>query len=133
MDIKQKTYKNKKDTNFLIEKSEYNQVVSNHRYFFSPSSIETLLLERELDKRKIEYIKNDVSTRSASIAYSFFEKDIDSVDSILNQIGKESNEYEKRKEKKNKKQKVSPKIKQKRIAIGLLLGLLIFIAISLIF
>jgi hypothetical protein len=123
---------------FVIKQTESeaatddNQAVSNQRYFFSPSSPTTLKFERKLNKRKIQYLKNQVSILTSDIAYSFFEKDIEIVNSIFDEIEKESNEYEKRNKDRKKRQKVSPKARQKRIAFGLLLVLLTFIIISLI-
>lgn len=121
---------------FVIKQTEIttddNQAVSNQRYFFSPSSPTTLKFERELNKRKIQYLKNQVSILTSDIAYSFFEKDIQIVNSIFDEIEKESNEYEKSKKDRKKRQKISPKKRQKRIAIGLLIVLLTFIIISLI-
>ena len=109
-----------------------NQSVSNHRCYFSQGSLEAIKFERELDKRKIQYIKNDVSIRISYVAYSFFEKDIEVVSSILDKFDKENNEYEQRKKDRKKRQKISPKTRQNRIAMGLVLVLLTFILISLI-
>lgn len=109
-----------------------NQSVSNHRCYFSQGSLEALKFERELDKRKIQYIKNDVSIRISYVAYSFFEKDLEEVGSILDKFEKENNAYKQQKKDRKKKQIISPKTRQKRIAIGLLLVLLTFILISLI-
>lgn len=109
-----------------------NQSVSNHRCYFSQGSLEALKFERELDKRKIQYIKNDVSIRISYVAYSFFEKDLEEVGLILEKFDKENNKYEQRKKDRKKKQKISPKTRQKRIAIGILFVLLTFILISLI-
>ncbi|MEI8274218.1 MAG: hypothetical protein WCG08_16515 [Paludibacter sp.] len=114
------------------EETEDNQAVSNYRYFFDPSSLDTLKFERELDKRKIHYIKNDTSIRISYVAYSFFEKDLEIVNSIFDEIKKESYDYGRRQKDSKKRQKISPKTRQKRIAIGLLLVLLTFILFSLI-
>lgn len=122
--------KEEKETDFIIKETVDDQMVSNHRYFFSPSSLEALKFEKELDKRKIQYIKNHASIQMNNLAYSFFEKDIEIVNSIFNEIEKESLKYEQRKKK--KRQKISPKTRQKKIAVGLLLVLLTFILISLI-
>ncbi|HET7733692.1 MAG TPA: hypothetical protein VFK73_07620, partial [Paludibacter sp.] len=83
-----------------MAKTEDNQIVSNHRYFFSPNSIEALKFEKELDKRKIQYLNNQVSIRTSDVAYSFFEKDIEVVNSIFYEIEKESNEKRKKNRKK---------------------------------
>jgi len=114
------------------KETEDNQVVSNHRYFFDPSSLDTLKFERELDKRKIQYIKNNASIRISYVAYSFFEKDLEVVNSIFDEIMKVSYDYERRQKGSKKRQKISSKTIQKRIAIGLLLVLLTFIIFSLI-
>ena len=113
----------------MVEESEDNKIVSNERYYMSPNSIGTLSFEKELIKKKIIYIKNSVSILEPYIAYSFFEKDIQIVNSILDEIEKKS--YENGRRKKFVKKKLSSKARQKRIAIGLLLIILLFIILSL--
>jgi hypothetical protein len=117
-------------TSNMVEESEDNKIVSNERYYMSPNSIGTLSFEKELIKNKIRYIKNSVSILEPYIAYSFFEKDIQIVNIILDEIEKKS--YENGRRKKFVKKKLSSKARQKRIAIGLLLIILLFILLSLI-
>jgi len=116
-------------TSNMVEESEDNKIVSNERYYMSPDSVGTLIFEKELIKNKIRYIKNSVSILQPYIVYSFFQKDIQVVNLILDEIEKKSYENEKRK--KLVKKKNSSKTRQKRIAIGLLLIILLFIILSL--
>ena len=116
-------------TSNMVEESEENKIVSNQRYYMSPDSIETLSFEKELIKNEIRFIKNSVSILEPYIAYSFFEKDIQVVNLILDAI--EQKTYANGKRKKIVKKKVSSKARQKRIAIGLLLIILLFILLSL--
>jgi hypothetical protein len=116
-------------TSNMVEESEDNRIVSNERYYMSPNSIGTLSFEKELIKNKIRYIKNSVSILQPYIVYSFFEKDIQIVNLILDEIEKKS--YENGRRKKFVKKKISSKTRQKRIAIGLLLIILLFTLLSL--
>jgi isochorismate hydrolase len=101
--------------------------ISNKRYFFSPFSIGPLLLEKELVAHNIKFTKNYVSTRQVSVVYTFFEKDIEFVDSVLNKIGKKSIDYD---EKQRKKKKLTPESRQKKIAIYILILIFIVVLIS---
>jgi len=69
-----------------MNKIDNNQLVSNKRYCFDTFSMDPLLLEKELVKHNIRFIKNYVSTRQSSVVYSFFEKDIEFVNSVLIEI-----------------------------------------------
>jgi hypothetical protein len=113
-----------------MNKIDNNQLVSNKRYCFDTFSMDPLLLEKELVKHNIRFIKNYVSTRQSSVVYSFFEKDIEFVNSVLSEIEKDSLESEDKKITKMKKK--TPEVMQKKIAISILVIILIVILFSII-
>ena len=116
-----------------MDKTNNDFRISNRRYYFSPFSIGNLLLERELYLNNIEFTKNYVSTRQLSVVYTFFEKDIDFVDSVLAKIEKDSIEYEEKHKKIKKQKKLTSEEKQKKIAVFILILISIIISLSMLF
>ncbi len=113
-----------------MEYSKGNQALSNERHYFRPNSIKFILLEDELKRRNIKYIKRYTSKLRPSIAYSFFEKDILTVNSILEDIEKKSGKIDEMRRLARKT--ALPKAKQKRIAIGLILCVFSIVALIMI-
>ena len=67
-----------------------NNLLSNNQYLFVPFSKSMVLFENELILNDIHFIMEPVSVTKPQIKFTFYEKDIELVDTILNRIEQES-------------------------------------------
>lgn len=107
------------------------ETISNERFYMDPYSITTLLFEKELKRKRIKFIKNDMSIQQPYIVYSFFENDIDFVHEILDKAQKE--EFKKRDlaRKKTKSKRKTFEYRQKRMAAWILVFIIIAVILLL--
>lgn len=103
--------------------------ISNKRYYLSAFSMDSLLLEKELKAHNIKFTK--YYHWQTSVVYSFFEKDIEFVDSVLEKMGEDSIKYYEKKQKTTtRRKKITIESKQKKIAEYLIILIIIIIIIS---
>ena len=111
------------------------EVVSNKRFYLSPSSITVTLFEKELEERGISFHSDFLTIRQSYIVYSFFEKDLPVVieiyDRLIAKLQKQEEESYKRRREIRKVKKRTPEYRQKRISVWILVLISIIVILSL--
>jgi t-SNARE complex subunit (syntaxin) len=111
------------------------EVVSNKRFYLSPSSITVTLFEKELEEKGISFHSDFLTIRQSYIVYSFFEKDLPVVieiyDRLIAKLQKQEEVAYKRKKEIRKAKRKTPEYRQKRITVWILVLISIIVILSL--
>jgi hypothetical protein len=99
--------------------------VSNERFYLAPHEHSTLLFEKELSKNNINFHKDDTFFLGPSVVYSFFERDLATVNLIFDKIQKDEFKQEETIKQRKKKKKIAKRktleYRQKQISVWILI------------